>query len=52
MLKTIINKYKARKLEAKVTEMKQQQEVNYANYALKLRMEKMMSQPAPSQMAA
>ncbi len=52
MIKTIISKYKARKLEAKVSEMKQQQEVNYANYALKLRVEKMLSQPAVSQMAA
>ena len=52
MFKIIINKFKARNLEAKVNEMKRQREVEYANYALKLRVEKMLSQPANSQMAA
>ena len=52
MIKNIINKFRARNLEARVNEIKQQQEVEYANYALKLRVEKMLTQPATSQMAA
>jgi hypothetical protein len=52
MFKAIISKYKARNLDAKVNEMKRQQEVEYANYALKLRVERMLAQPAKSQMAA
>lgn len=52
MIKNFINRYKARNLEARVNEIKQQQEVDFANYALKLRVEKMLTQPAVSQMAA
>ncbi len=52
MFKIIINKFKARNLEAKVNEMKSQQEIEFANYALKLRVDKMLAQPASSQMAA
>jgi hypothetical protein len=52
MIKNIINKFRARNLEARVNEIKQQQEVEYANYALKLRVEKMLTQPATSRMAA
>lgn len=52
MIKKLLGKYKARKLEAKVNEMKQQQELQYASYALKLRMERMLAQPANAQIAA
>lgn len=52
MIKKLLGKYKARNLEAKVNEMKRQQELEYATYALKLRMERMLAQPANSKIAA
>ena len=51
MIKKLIGKYKARNLEAKVKEMKQRQEQEHASYALKLRMERMLSRQVPQQAA-
>jgi hypothetical protein len=52
MLKSIIVKFKARKLETRLHEMKMQQETEYAAYALKLRVERMLAQPASPEIAA